>query len=416
MWYDDAMALPREEVIDDIRAKYCGLSGCLNEKSRRMWAATEARSYGWGGITVVSQATGIDPKTVRKGLLELGDSGWPPDDRIRRKGGGRKKLTDTYKGLLDDLESLLEPMSRGDPQSPLRWTSRSTYNLSDELRKKGYNICQRSVCTLLADLDYSLQSNKKSKEGANHPDRDAQFQYIYESVKCFQSRKSPVISVDTKKKENIGEFKNAGREYHKKGAPTEVKVHDFPDKSLGKVSPYGVYDLSKNKGWVSVGISADTAEFAVHSIRSWWYIMGKEAYPHARELLITADCGGSNGHRVRLWKVKMQELATELDMEISVSHFPPGTSKWNKIEHKMFSYISKNWRGKPLITRETVVKLIASTTTTKGLEIRAVLDENVYEKGIKVTDEEIAGINLVRADFHGEWNYKILAVCRPDRT
>jgi len=406
------MALPREEAIADIRAKYYGISFCLNERSRRVWAATEASSYGWGGITAVSQATGIDPKTVRKGLLELDDSRRAPDDRVRRKGGGRKKLTDTYKGLLDDLESLLEPMSRGDPQSPLRWTSRSTYNLSDELRKKGYSVCQRSICTLLADLGYSLQSNKKSKEGANHPDRDAQFQYIYERVKCFQSRKSPVVSVDTKKKENIGEFKNAGREYHKKGAPTEVKVHDFPDKRLGKVSPYGVYDLSNNNGWVSVGISADTAEFAVHSIRSWWYIMGKEAYPHARELLITADCGGSNGHRVRLWKVEMQKLATELDMEISVCHFPPGTSKWNKIEHRMFSYISQNWRGKPLITRETVVNLIAGTTTTKGLEIRAVLDENVYEKGIKVTDEEMAGINLVRADFHSEWNYKILPVCR----
>ena len=406
------MALPREEAINDVRVKYCGLSGCLNERSRRLWAAAEARSYGWGGITVVSQATGIDPKTVRKGLLELDDTRRAPDDRVRRKGGGRKKLTDTYNGLLDDLESLLEPTSRGDPQSPLRWTSRSTYNLADELRKKGYNVCQRSVCTLLANLDYSMQSNKKTKEGANHPDRDAQFQYIYERVKYFQSRKSPVILVDTKKKENIGEFKNTGREYDKKGVPTEVKVHDFPDKSLGKVSPYGVYDLSKNKGWVSVGISADSAEFGVHSIRSWWYIMGKEAYPHARELLITADCGGSNGHRVRLWKVELQKLATELGMKMSVCYFPPGTSKWNKIEHKMFSYISQNWRGKPLITRETVVNLIASTTTTKVLEIRAVLDENVYQKGIKVTDEEIAGINLVQADFHGEWNYKILPVCR----
>lgn len=406
------MALPREEAIADIRAKYYGISFYLNERSRRMWAAAEARSYGWGGITVVSRATGIDHKTVRKGLLELDDSRRLPDDRIRCKGGGRKKLTDTHKGLLDDLELLLEPMSRGDPQSPLQWTSKSTYKLADELKKKGYSICQRSVCTLLADLDYSLQSNKKSKEGANHPDRDAQFQHIYEKVRFFRPRNSPVISVNTKKKENIGEFKNAGKEYHKKGAPTEVKVHDFPDKRLGKVSPYGVYDLSKNKGWVNVGISADTAEFAVHSIRSWWYIMGKETYPHARELLITADCGGSTGYRVRLWKVELQKLATELDMEITVCHFPPGTSKWNKIEHRMFSYISKNWRGKPLITRETVVNLIDGTTTTKGLEIRAVLDENVYAKGIKVTDEEMARLNLVRADFLGEWNYKILPSCR----
>ena len=352
-----------------------------------MWAATEAKSYGWGGITVVSEATGIDPKTIRKGLLELDEKQRAPADRIRSTGGGRKKLTATHKNLLDDLESLVEPDSRGDPESPLRWTSKSTYKLSEELKNKGYSVCQRTVCSLLVDLDYSLQSNKKMKEGSNHPDRDAQFHYIYERVKYFQSHNTPVISVDTKKKENIGEFKNAGREYHKKGTPTEVNVHDFPDKNLGKVSPYGVYDLSKNKGWVNVGISADTAEFAVHSIRCWWYIMGKGAYPEARELLITADCGGSNGHRVRLWKVELQKMATEMEMEISVCHFPPGTSKWNKIEHKMFSYISKNWRGKPLIARETVVKLIASTATTKGLEIQALLDENVYEKGIKVNDE-----------------------------
>ena len=372
-----------------------------------MWAATEAKSFGWGGIAVISEATGIDPKTIRKGLLELDEKQRAADDRIRGTGGGRKKLTETHKNLLDDLESLVEPDIRGDPESPLRWTSKSTYKLSEELKNKGYSVCQRTVCSLLADLDYSLQSNKKMKEGANHPDRDAQFQYIYERVKYFQSRNNPVISVDTKKKENIGEFKNAGREYHKKGAPIEVNVHDFVDKNLGKVSPYGVYDLSKNKGWVNVGISADTAEFAVHSIRCWCYIMGKEAYPRARELLITADCGGSNGHRVRLWKVELQKLATELETEISVCHFPPGTSKWNKIEHKMFSYISKNWRGKPLITRETVVKLIASTRTTNGLEIRAMLDDNVYEKAIKVTDEQMAAVNLVQADFHGEWNYTI---------
>lgn len=401
------MVLKREEAVEDIRTKYHGIFFCLNERSRRMWAATEAKSFGWGGIAVISEATGIDPKTIRKGLLELDEKQRAADDRIRGTGGGRKKLTETHKNLLDDLESLVEPDIRGDPESPLRWTSKSTYKLSEELKNKGYSVCQRTVCSLLADLDYSLQSNKKMKEGANHPDRDAQFQYIYERVKYFQSRNNPVISVDTKKKENIGEFKNAGREYHKKGAPIEVNVHDFVDKNLGKVSPYGVYDLSKNKGWVNVGISADTAEFAVHSIRCWWYIMGKEAYPRARELLITADCGGSNGHRVRLWKVELQKLATELETEISVCHFPPGTSKWNKIEHKMFSYISKNWRGKPLITRETVVKLIASTRTTKGLEIRAMLDDNVYEKAIKVTDEQMAAVNLVQADFHGEWNYTI---------
>ncbi len=373
-----------------------------------MWAATEAKSLGWGGITVVSEATGIDPKTIRKGLLELDEKQRTPTDRIRAKGGGRKKLAERHEKLLDDLESLVEPDSRVDPESPLRWTSKSTYKLAEQLEHKGYSVCQRTVYSLLADLGYSLQSNKKVKEGTNHPDRDAQFHYIYQRVKYFQSRNNPVISVDTKKKENIGEFKNAGREYHKKGTPTEVNVHDFADKNFGKVSPYGVYDLSKNKGWVSVGISADTAQFAVHSIRCWWYIMGKGTYPHGRELLITADCGGSNGHRVRLWKVELQKLATELEMEISVCHFPPGTSKWNKIEHKMFSYISKNWRGKPLITRETVVQLIAGTQTTKGLEIRAVLDENLYEKGVKVTEEQMASVHLVQADFHGEWNYTIM--------
>ena len=402
------MSIQREETVEDIRTKYHYISFCLNERSRRMWAATEAKSFGRGGITVVSEGTGIDPKTIRKGLLELDEKQRAPANRIRRTGGGRKKLTKTHNNLLDDLESLVEPDSRGDPESPLRWTSKSTYKLSEELKSEGYSVCQRTVCSLLADLDYSLQSNKKTKEGTNHPDRDAQFQYIYKQVKYFQSHNNPVISVDTKKKENIGEFKNAGREYRKKGTPIEVNGHDFPDKNLGKVSPYGVYDVSKNKGWVNVGISADTAEFAVHSIRCWWYIMGKNTYPHARELLITADCGGSNGHRVRLWKVELQKLATELESKISVCHFPPGTSKWNKIEHKMFSYITKNWRGKPLITRETVVKLIASTKTTKGLEIRAMLDENVYEKGIKVADEELAIVNLVKADFHGEWNYTIM--------
>ncbi len=402
------MAVQREVIVENIRKKYRDMALYLNERSRRMWSATEAKSFGWGGITVVSEATGIDTKTIRKGVLELDDKKKDTGTRIRSAGGGRKKLTETHKKLFDDLESLVEPDSRGDPESPLRWTSKSTYKLSEELKRRGYSVCQRTVCSLLADLDYSLQSNKKTKEGANHPDRDAQFRYIYKQVKYFQSRNNPVISVDTKKKENIGEFKNAGSEYHRKGTPVEVKVHDFQDKKLGKVSPYGVYDVSKNKGWVNVGISADTSEFAVHSIRCWWYLMGKKAYPRASELLITADGGGSNGHRVRLWKVELQKLARELEVEICVCHFPPGTSKWNKIEHKMFSYISKNWRGKPLITRETVVKLIASTKTTKGLEIQSMLDENVYEKGIKVTDKELAAVNLVKADFHGEWNYAIL--------
>ena len=402
------MDVRKAEALESLKTKYADIAYCLNERSRRIWAATEAKSFGWGGITVVSEATGIDPKTIRKGLLELDDKQRIAPNRIRATGGGRKKLTERHASLLEDLELLVDPASRGDPESPLRWTSKSTYKLSEELQKKGYGVCQRTVYSLLTDLDFSLQSNKKTKEGTNHPDRDAQFQYIYERVKYFQAHDNPVISVDTKKKENIGEFKNEGREYHKKNSPIEVNVHDFANKNLGKVSPYGVYDISKNKGWVNVGISADTAEFAVHSIRCWWYTMGKKAYPRSKALLITADCGGSNGHRVRLWKVELQKLSTELKSEISVCHFPPGTSKWNKIEHKMFSYITKNWRGKPLISRETVIKLIANTSTTKGLEIRAMLDENVYEKGIKVTDEELASVNLVQADFHGEWNYTIM--------
>jgi hypothetical protein len=395
------------KVTHDIRAKYGDICSYLNERSRRIWAATEARSLGRGGITVVAEATGIDPKTIRKGLDELEAQPRTPLDRIRAAGGGRKKLTVRHRKLSDDLEALLEPDSRGDPLSPLRWTSKSTYKLTEALKAGGYSVSQRSVCGLLAELGYSLQANRKVREGTNHPDRDAQFHYIYRQVQFFQGRGSPVISVDTKKKELIGEFKNGGREYHPQGRPVEVNVHDFADKNLGKVSPYGVYDLSKNQGWVSVGISADTAEFAVHSIRCWWTLMGKGAYPQAHELLITADCGGSNGSRVRLWKVQLQKLATELGMPISVCHFPPGTSKWNQIEHKLFSYISQNWRGKPLLDRETVVQLIANTKTTKGLQIRALLDENHYEKGIKVTEAQMTGLHLTPAEFHGDWNYTI---------
>ena len=402
------MAHSKDEAIEDIRVKYRDISFCLNERSRRVWAATEAKSYGRGGITVVSEATRIDPKTIRKGLLELEQEQRLSADRIRHEGGGRKKLKDSQKNLLSELDFLVEPLSRGDPESPLRWTCKSTYELADELKNRGCRVSQRSVCDLLAELGYSLQSNRKTKEGTNHPDRDAQFQFIYERIKYFQSRGEPVVSVDTKKKENIGEYKNAGREYHKKGKAPKVNGYDFIDKRLGKISPYGVYDLSKNNGWVSVGISADTAEFAVNSIRCWWYVMGSPVYPDSHELLITADCGGSNGHRVRLWKVQLQKLADESGMAVNVCHFPPGTSKWNKIEHRMFNYISENWRGRPLISREAVVELIAATKTTKGLEIRAMLDENIYEKGIQITDEQMAGVNIVAADFHGEWNYKIL--------
>jgi hypothetical protein len=379
----------------------------LNEKSRRIWAATEARSLGWGGITLVHQATGIAPKTIRRGLTELTVQELLEDSRIRKTGGGRKKLTEKAKNLKKDLEALLEPVTRGDPETPLRWTCKSTHNLAKELRQKGYCISQPTVCTLLTALGYSLQANRKINEGGRHPDRNRQFRYINRKTKVFQQQNQPVISVDTKKKEKIGNFKNPGQEYHKKGQAPAVNVYDFIDKKKGKVAPYGVYDLSQNNGWVSVGVSSDTARFAVNSIRKWWNKMGRLTYPGARKLYITADCGGSNGNRNRLWKVELQKLANDLKLVIHVSHFPPGTSKWNKIEHRMFSFISKNWRGRPLVDRATVVNLIAHTRTDTGLVIQAGLDETIYEKGIKVSDKELAQVNLRRFKFHGEWNYKI---------
>lgn len=402
------MKVSKLKAIQTIQEKYEAISFCLNERSCRLWAAAEAKSYGWGGITVVSEATRLDPKSIRKGLLELDNPEKLSGDRIRKSGGGRKKLRDKHSNLLQDLESLVEPVTRGDPESPLRWTCKSTRKLAGELTHRGYRIVQRTICDLLSYLGYSLQANKKTHEGADHPDRNAQFEYINKTVISFQNDNHPVISVDTKKKENIGNYKNNGKEYSQKGKPTEVNAYDFPDKKLGKVSPYGVYDVSQNKGWVSVGISYDTAEFAVNSIRSWWYKMGKPLYYASERMLITADCGGSNGYRVRLWKRELQKLANELNMTIHVCHFPPGTSKWNKIEHKMFCYISQNWRGRPLITKEVVVNLIGNTKTKSGLEIQAQLDENTYEKGIKVTDEEMNSFNIVKEQFHGEWNYKIL--------
>lgn len=394
--------------IQEVNEKYEWISEHLNEKSRRIWAATEANSIGWGGITIISKATSIDAKTIRKGITELGEKkGGESKKRIRRKGGGRKKLKDTEKNIVKALESLVNPVTRGDPESPLRWTCKSTYKLAEAMVKKGYKISQRTVYNLLVFLEYSLQSNKKTKEGANHPDRDKQFKYINNQVKMFQKCNSPTLSVDTKKKENIGNYKNNGKEYSKKKNPEKVNGHDFPNKKLGKVSPYGVYDIGKNKGWISVGISGDTAAFAVNTIRTWWYQMGVSSYKHTKKILITADCGGSNGNKVRLWKVELQKLANELNKEIYVSHFPPGTSKWNKIEHRMFSYISGNWRGRPLITREAVVNLIANTKTKTGLEIRSVLDENEYETGIKVSDDDMNIINISEERFHGEWNYCI---------
>ena len=392
----------------EIKQKFTILKDHLNEKTRRLWCATEAMALGTGGITLVAQATGISHPTIRRGIQEIQHPEMLEKDRIRKKGGGRKTLEKKDATLKADIEKLIEPAIIGDPESPLRWTSKSTQNIADELNKTKHRSSPRSISKILHEMEFSLQSNRKINEGSkNNPDRDKQFHFINKKTKRFQKKHFPVLSVDTKKKENIGNFKNNGQEYHKKGKPEKVNVYDFIDKEKGKVSPYGIYDLDKNKGWVNVGISSDTAAFAVNSIRSWWYDMGKEMYKNSTEMLITADCGGSNGYRVRLWKVELQKLATELKMTIHVSHFPPGTSKWNKIEHRLFCFISKNWRGKPLIDRATVVNLIGSVKTKTGLTVKAKLDENIYEKGIRVSDEELHAVKLIPNTFHGEWNYKI---------
>jgi transposase len=393
-----------ERVIGD---KYRLLVGALDERAMRRWAAAEALSLGRGGTAAVSRATGIAESTIRRGRQELGCEDQPERGRVRRRGAGRKPLTETDPTLLRDLERLVDDSSRGDPEAPLRWTAKSLRNLAFELRAQGHEISPVSVAPLLRRLGYSLQANAKTREGANHPDRDAQFQHINETVKAAITAGQPTISVDTKKKELIGDFKNAGRELRPKGAPERVRTHDFHDKELGKVNPYGVYDVAEDAGWVSVGIDNDTAQFAVASILGWWEHLGRERYPKARTLTITADCGGSNGNRTRLWKTELQRLAEETGLDISVCHFPPGTSKWNKIEHRLFSFISMNWRAKPLISRQTVVDLIAATTTRTGLEVFARLDERPYPKGIKISDAELAAVQLQGNPFHPEWNYTI---------
>jgi transposase len=395
-----------ESELSKIKYKYTQLSIYLNEKSRRLWAATEATSLGWGGIGIVSNATGLSYPTIRKGIKELKNSDTIPD-RLRKQGGGRKPIVEKNKQVVMILDKLIAPYTKGDPESPLRWTSKSTYKLSEALNEKNCKVSPRSVGRILKSQGYSLQCNRKEYEGGNHQDRDSQFEFINDKMKRFISEGKAAISVDTKKKENIGNYKNKGEEYHKHGQAPKVKVYDFIDKKLGKVSPYGVYDIGLNKGWVSVGISSDTAQFAVNTIRCWWHQTGSASYGQTREILITADCGGSNGNRVRLWKVELQKLSNELNLTVHVSHLPPGTSKWNKIEHRMFSYISKNWRGKPLISRETVVQLISNTTTTTGLKIQAVLDENQYEKGIVISDKQLAKVNISTETFHGDWNYCI---------
>jgi transposase len=398
-----------------ITEKYRALAGRLDEATLRLWAAVEARALGRGGVSTVAQAVGLSRTTIYAGLEELDKA--PPAvspaplprpvgrGRIRAAGGGRKRLVDKDPTLLRDLDALVEPTARGDPTSPLRWTCKSTPRLARELAEQGHKVSQRSVCDLLAQLGYSLQSVRKTREGSQHPDRDAQFQHIATTAAQYQAAGDPVLSVDTKKKELIGDFRNGGREWHPKGEPEPVRVHDFPDLELGKVTPYGVYDVAANQGWVSVGIDHDTAAFAVESIRRWWREMGQPRYPEARRLLITADCGGSNGYRVRLWRVELQKLADELGVTIQVCHFPPGTSKWNTIEHRMFCHITQNWRGRPLISREVVVNLIGNTTTGTGLHIRAQLDDNGYQAGIKVPDAALADLVIERDEFHGEWNY-----------
>nr|ADO19034.1 transposase [Nostoc flagelliforme str. Sunitezuoqi] len=359
-------------------------------------------------------ATGLSPKTIRVGIRELNIEAsiclkhTRFQKRIRTIGGGRKRLQDIDPTLIPDLEALIDPVTRGHPESPLCWTSKSTTKLAAQMRVKGHVISARKVASLLYQLGYSLQSNRKTKEGDSHPDRDAQFQYIHDQVQDFQQRCQPVISVDTKKKELIGEYKNNGQEWQPKKQPIDVKSHDFPDEEMGKVVPYGIYDLAANQGCVNVGINHDTAEFAVESIRRWWLSMGNVGYSNAAELLITADCGGSNGYRLRLWKTQLQKLANEFGLVVQVAHFPPGTSKWNKIEHRMFCHITENWRGKPLTSREVVINLIGNTTTNKGLTIKARLDENKYQKGIKISDRELSSVQLEKSEFHGDWNYRII--------
>ncbi len=404
----------RKHEIEQVRRKFLAMQDCLTERGRRLWAASEALSYGYGGITLVSEATGISDRTIRNGLQNLANDACERPKGVRKPGGGRKKKTELSPDLLQALDNLVEPTAKGDPETPLKWTSKSLRNLASELQRQGYSIAFRTAGTLLKELGYSLQANKKTLEKASHADRDDQFKFINASVQNAINRNQPAISVDAKKKENIGEFKNNGREYHQKGKPLGVNTYDFPDKKLGKVAPYGIYDIGLNKGWVSVGISSDTAQFAVNAIRSWWYKMGQIVYnsQNVDEIFITADCGGSNGYRVKLWKRELQLLSNETGLKIHVRHFPPGTSKWNKIEHKMFSYISKNWRGRPLISKEVVVSLIGATKTSSGLEIMAILDENDYEPGIQVSDEEIKALNIVGDSFHPEWNYTVIPQVR----
>ena len=396
--------------VTRIRRKYILLSPEMNERGRRQWAAAEARELGYGGVSLVARATGLSRPTISAGLRELDLPQRQREleaTRVRRPGGGRRRITENDPELMKALEALIEPLTRGDPESPLRWTCKSTRKLAAELTRQCHPIGERTVADLLQQAGYSLQANCKTREGRSHPDRNAQFEYINSSVQRSLRRGEPAVSVDTKKKELVGDFKNGGREWRPQGTPEEVRTHDFLDKKLGKVIPYGVYDIVNNQGWVNVGIDHDTARFATNSIRQWWILMGQQRFPHARELLVTADGGGSNSSRSRFWKVCLQDLSDELGLKLIVRHFPPGTSKWNKIEHRLFSFITQNWRGKPLVNHQTIINLIASTTTNTGLTVKAALDTNEYPTKTKVSDAELANLKLKRDEFHGEWNYTL---------
>ena len=400
--------MKRDSILEaSICQRFFDLADTLNERQRRLWAASEARALGYGGVSLVAKATGVSRRAIRAASKELATADALPAGKVRRPGAGRKPLTHLQHGLAAALETLVESTCRGDPESHLRWTRKGVRVLADQLRKQGFRIGRQKVSELLHALGYSLQGNRKNREGGRHPDRNAQFEYIAARVEDFRARGQPAVSVDTKKKELVGDFKNAGREWRPKGQPEEVRTHDFIDEVLGKAIPYGVYDLAANTAWVSVGNDHDTSEFAVETIRRWWRNMGHPNYPQATELLITADGGGSNGGRCRLWKVALQCLAEESGLSISFCHYPPRTSKWNKIEHRVFGQITINWRGKPLTSRAVIVELIASTRTTTGLLVRAALDEGLYPIGLKVTDEQLEAVNLHRAEFHGEWNYTI---------
>ena len=394
---------------DMVKQRYALISPFLDERQRRLYLAAEAKVIGYGGVSAVSRATGVSRSAISTGYddYEQAKDKKIPLGRIRKEGGGRKRTVAIDATLKTDLEALIEPVTRGDPESPLRWSCKSVRNLSDELNRMGHKTSHRMVAELLHEMDYSLQSNRKTLEGESHPDRNAQFEFINQNAKEFQSVEQPVISVDTKKKELVGDFKNSGKELRPKGDPEKVRVHDFKIPELGRVAPYGIYDIANNTGWVNLGIDHDTSAFAVESIRRWWYSRGKELYRGASRLMVTADGGGSNGYRVKLWKLELQKLADETGLSIQVSHFPPGTSKWNKIEHRLFAFISQNWRGKPLISHEVIIKLIAATRNKTGLKVQCQLDDNIYPKGIKVSDEELANINIQRNSFHGEWNYTI---------